>query len=333
MSPTASLFGGVTKIFEGLGEIVESIAKLALPPTPPAPPKKPADMTDRELRVALIAEAGDLLNDLGPITQASFGTSGAIDDLRWHHAISTTVDMHTRGLFLLAGDSYGIACVGQKMWASATSLGPIRHLAESLAQARWLLEGERATRRARALALTSEAIDSTAQFNEHLKKSDSYDLTVRVAKYMDGAVDKLREDLSAIRAEDGIPVVHLPSREDLFDKYAAEVGYLQFALLSTVGSHPGAQQSAIFYGDPGRGRVNYDFQGEAMEIERAYWVTMALRLFVEMCRLCAPVIGMVGWEPIVDRASARANELEPEVVRRWVERRRLSWEEIDAPTA
>jgi hypothetical protein len=73
-----------------------------------------------------------------------------------------------------------------------------------------------------------------------------------------------------------------------------------------------------------RGSKTYLRGGSRLRASGVDWVTMALRLFVEMCRLCAPVIGMVGWEPIVDRASARANELEPEVVRRWVERRRLS---------
>jgi hypothetical protein len=303
----------MTKVFLWLGSLV-----LPKPPEPKL--KQSAEMTNSELREALFGLAWPLTDNIGRIHQASFD-GRAVDDPRWHHALPTTVQMHVRGLITAASDSYGLACIGLQSWASAAALGPIRHLGETLVLVRWLLDGDEREQRARGYALTAAAIKSVDAMTRELGKLADSEQSQRIAAHKTTAIGRLRTDLAALRTEDGLEQQSVPQRKALFGKYLPDAGYLVFVLLSNAGSHPGAVQSTLFFADPGSASVVYDFVGPDLQIERAFWISQAIGLYIELCRLAGPVLGWENWGSIVDWAEARLHDLGPEVSGRWQERR------------
>lgn len=313
-SPLDRLLDGATRVFDELGSVVGRLV-----PTPP--PKPPGDLTDAELRSAVFRVGGRLLDDMGPVHQASFG-GRVTDDPRWHHALPTTVEMHVRILFTAATDSYGLALLGLRAHASASALGPIRHQAESLGILRWLLEpGEQTERRERAFAITRDSISLFQRIADGFEAAVHADADLRAAApRFRRSVSDMQAALAQIAAEDGLRNdVVLPTRRTLFDRYLG--GYLFFRALSVAGSHPGAAQATLFYGVPGVGVVDFDFKGG--DVERAFWLSEAIELELELCKLAAPICGWRDLE-VIQHGEASLRPLAEEATGRWTERRKRS---------
>jgi hypothetical protein len=296
-------------------DFLASLRKVFFPTPEPA---HPARMSDPQLLRAVVNVGAGLLDGLAPIHQASFHPR-PVDDPRWHHGMPTTVAMHIRGLYTTGNDSFCLAVLGLKANASAAALGPIRHLYETLAVARWLTEPGAAEQRERAFALTR---DSIAWLEKNYVSAlgalgDDPELEPLQQRMRSRRTAAMSEDLAAIAREDGLRNdVRLPNRRDLFTTYLDDAGgYLSFALLSTAGSHPGALQSTLFYGVPGVG-VDYDFKG--LHALRAYWLSGAGVVHLELCRLCGPICGWTNQETLLTSAESSLTPLAQEAQKRFL---------------
>src|SRR5579862_2539948 len=106
-------------------------------------------MSDEQLLTAIAGLARSLVDDLAPIHSRSFHPR-PYDDPRWHYRMPTTPAMHLRSLYTTGNDAFCLAFLGLRANASAAALGPIRHVYESLAVARWLSEVDTNEQRERA---------------------------------------------------------------------------------------------------------------------------------------------------------------------------------------
>lgn len=321
------IFDSMTKIFLFLGRQTEQLLGWKPPPSATDERKPPTDMTDKEIREALFRAAADLNDTIGRIHQASFP---ATDDPRWRYNVPTTVDMHVRAMFTHASDAFGVAIMALQNHASAAALAAIRHLAESLTRVRWLLEpSDTKQRRERAYAITQEAITWQFKMSRHVKEAataaDPPDLARKIAARADATQARLTE----LMKQDGLQAVKVPGRPKLFADYMPGIGYVLFALLSSVGSHPAAAQSALFYSEPSTGNAVYDLQ--ELNITRAYWIARAISLYTDLCKAAAPILGWKEWDKIITTAGTKHQHLSDEADRRYQQRLQASLQGVPRP--
>ncbi len=308
----------MTRIFDWLDRQIDQLV-----PRPPAPPPRaaPADMTDEQLHHAIHDVGGRLLNSLAPVLQRSFAGDGAKRDPRFPHPLPTTARAHALMMFTQAHDSYGLSLLGLREHASASALGPIRNIAETLALTRWLLESpDEQVRRARAYRLTRNAIGQYRDLTTTLERiAPQSPQTLQIAPRLAAAADRMTHSLTALAQQDGVTIATKPKKMSrLIEQYLPESGgYMLYALLSSAGVHPGAARAYLFYGRPGTGISDFDFKG--LYHVRAYWIAQSIGLHLDLCHLVAPVLGWQGWDAIADATQSQLQPLAEEAERRFSE--------------
>jgi hypothetical protein len=282
----------------------------------------PADMTDKQLQQDIHNVGGNLLNEHGPMIMSGFARYGtATTDPRFKHAMPTTVRGHLLNMTADANDSYGLALRGLNKHAHASALGAIRNVAEILGQASWLLEDlDDRVRQARAYRLTLNAINQYHLIAKTLRRvTKDSEQPSDLATQLDAAEERMRRSLTAITEQDGITIPDNPGKPSkLIERYLPEHGgYMLYALLSSAGVHPGAGRAYLFYGQPGTGVSDYDFQGK--HLVRGYWTAQNIKLYLALGHLAAPILDWHGWDAIANTAETNLRPLAEEAERRYME--------------
>jgi len=228
-------------------------------------------------------------------------------DRRIPIAMPTTVLADTMTMVVEANDSYALALLGLRDYATTSALGPIRNIAATYAYAMWLLESpDEKVRLARAYRLTMNAIDQLRQLGETLDRiAPQSEHTLQLGPRLRAAADQMSRRLREVAQEDDLSIAAKPKRSELMEKHLTDSGgYMLYSLLSNAGVHPGAGRATAFYGRPGTGRSDYDFKG--LYHVRAYWIGVSIRVHADLCDLAAPVLGWEEWATITMQTAAPA---------------------------
>lgn len=313
-----TIIATITKGLRWLDQQIEMIVGPARPASAPAP----ADLTDVQLHQAIHDVGATLLNRHGPLLQDSFARCGAtLSDPRFPTAMPIAVRSHVLMMIVQANDSYGLALLGLREHATASALGPIRNVAETCAYAKWLLENpDETVRLSRAYRLTMDAIDQLREQKRMLEKvASGSELTLLVAPKLGTAAERMTSRLTELAREDGVTIAAKPPRSELLEKYLPDSGgYMFYSLLSNAGVHPGAGRSQAFYGRPGKAVIDFDFKG--LHNIRAYWISVNIRLYLDLCNLVEPVLGSPEWKVLTGQIRTRLEPLTQEAQRRYLER-------------
>jgi hypothetical protein len=246
--------------------VIDTIAKVfgrwpdLLFGTPASPP--PCDMTDRQLQRDIHDVGGRLLNSLSPVIQQSFADGTAAADPRFPHPLPTTVPEHVLMMFTQANDSFGLSLRGLNAHATASALGSIRNLVETLALTRWLLEDpDDEVRRGRAYRLTMDGIDQYRDAAATLKRvapqaPNTLDIAARLAR----GTDKMEHNLVALAQQEGVSIATKPgSKSRLIEQYLpGSGGYMFYALLSSTTA---VDRDLVALGCGNTGRPPFDHHG------------------------------------------------------------------------
>lgn len=307
----------ITKGLLWLERQIETIAGPA-----PQPAAAPADLTDVQLHEAICDVGATLLNRHGRVLQGSFARDGApLSDPRFPAAMPVTIRSHVLMMIIQANDSYGLALLGLREHATASALGAIRNVAETYAYAKWLLESpDEKVRAGRAYRLTMTAIDQLREQKRMLERAaPRSELTVHVAPMLGTAAERMSSRLRELADEDGVTIAVKPRRSALLEKYLPESGgYMFYSLLSNAGVHPGAGRAQAFYGRPGKAVIDFDFKG--LHHVRAYWLSVNIRLYLDLCDLVEPVLGWPEWQTLTGQIRARLEPLAQEAQQRYLGR-------------
>lgn len=305
-------------ITRALGWLDKRIERIVGPPAPRV--LAPADMTDMQLHQAIHDVGGTLLNRHGRILQDSFARYGAtMGDPRFRAPMPTTVRGHVLTMIIQANDSYGLALLGLRQHATASALGPIRNVAEIYANAKWLLESpDEKVRLGRAYRLTMNAIDQFRELKRTLEKvAPQSELTLQTAPMLGASAERMCCRLTEMAQEDDVAIAARPNRSHLLEKHLpGSGGYLFYSLLSNTGVHPGAGGAQAFYGKPGTGIADYDFKG--LHHVRAYWMSVNIGLYLDLCDLVAPVLGWQEWAGLAEQTRAKLKPLAKEAEQRYL---------------
>lgn len=308
----------IVSISKALGWLDKRIEQIVSPPTPPVP--APADMTDVQLHHAIHDLGGMLLNRHGRILQDSFARYGAtMGDPRFPAPVPTTVRGHVLTMIIQANDSYGLALLGLRQHASASALGPIRNVAETYAYAKWLLESpDERVRLGRAYRLTMNAIDQHRELKRTLERiAPQSELTLQMAPMLGTAAERMSRRLTKVAREDGVAIAARPKRSDLLEKHLTDSGgYTFYSLLSNTGVHAGAGGAQAFYGKPGSAFADYDFKG--LHHVRAYWMSVDIRLYLDLGDLVAPVLSWQEWPGLAEQTRTALKPLMEEAEQRYL---------------
>ena len=303
-------------IVDGISRLLLFLERL-LTPQPAVRAKSPDGMNDEELREAAFKLAIALVDGLGVIVRASFEGPG-VSDPSWHRPWPTTVDTFIRSMFMTSLDAFGTAAVGLGMNASVASTGNIRAVAECHVLMRWVLDGESEDdQRGRVLAMTKTGIEQARGSLAHWERTATGSNDSAMIAYVKQALDATEVDLELLAQRSILKVPSRPDDLDLFDRYLPG-GYLRFALLSNVGTHPGPSPF-FFYGESDSGGIHWDYRG--LHAERAYWITQACHLQLENCDLAAPVCGWVNYEHLLTRIADDLGPIAAEAEKRFTARR------------
>lgn len=297
-----------------------------------APQGAPGDLTDVQLHHAIYDVGATLLNRHGPVLQDSFARYGAaLSDRRFPAAMPATIRSHVLMMIIQASDSYGLALLGLREHATASALGPIRNVAETYAYAKWLLESpDENIRLGRAYRLTMDAIDQLGEQKRMLEKvAPRSELTLQLAPMLGAGADRMSSRLRELAQEDGVTIAPKPRRSQLLEKHLPESGgYMFYSLLSNAGVHPGAGRAQAFYGRPGKAVIDFDFKG--LHHVRAYWMSVNIRLYLDLCDLVEPVLGWPEWKAVTGQTRAGLEPLAKEAQQRYLGR--IQEEMANAPT-
>jgi len=308
----------IARISEGLSWLDRQIEKIVNPTAPP--PLAPVDMTDEQLHSAIYNIGAVLLNDLGKVIQDSFARHGYdMNNRRFRHPITITVPGHVLTMSTDANDAYGLVITALNRHAHAAALGPIRFILESLAWLRWLLEDpDDKVRAARAYRLTMNAVENFRSVGKTVNRVTS---GAAEAKELDSrltaASDKMKSELLALADEDGVIIPPSPgSVSKLSEQYlSGHGGYLTYAVLNVAGAHAGPVHGYMFYGYPETGFADYDFKH--MFDRRAHWTAVAIRLYLDVCDLTAPVLDWPNWDATAASTRRQLQPLADEAERRY----------------
>ena len=291
-------------------------------PAQPGQIPAPADLTDVQMHQAIHDVGATLLNRHGPLLQDSFARYGVpLSDRPFPAPIPTTVRSHVLVMIIQAYDSYGLALLGLREHATSFALGPIRNVAETYAYAKWLLESpDPNVRLGRAYRLTMDAIDQFREQKRMLERiAPESELTRQVAPVLGTAAERMSRRLAELAREDGVTIAAKPRRSELLEKHLPDSGgYLFYSLLSNAGVHPGAGRSPAFYGRPGKAVIDFDFKG--LHHVRAYWMSVDIQIYLDLCDLVEPVLGWPEWKAFADLTRARLEPLAQEARLRYLGR-------------
>jgi hypothetical protein len=301
---------------------LERQVEMIVGPAQPTPVPVPADLTDMQLHQAIHDVGATLLNGHGPLLQDSFACDGAtLSDPRFPAALPIGVRSHLLMMIIQANDSYGLALLGLREHATASALGPIRNVAETYTYAKWLLESpDEKVRLSRAYRLTMDAIDQLGEQKRTLERvASGSEATLQVAPMLGAAAERMSSRLIELAQADGVTIAAKPRRSELLEKYLPDSGgYLFYSVLSNAGVHPGAGRSQAFYGRPGMAVIDFDFKG--LHDVRAYWMSVDIRLYLDLCDLVGPVLGGPEWKILTGQIRTRLEPLAQEAQRRYLGR-------------
>jgi hypothetical protein len=318
----------ISKAVAWLDRQIELIAGSAPQPAASAPP----GMTDVELHDAIHGIGAMLLNEHGRLLPEGFARYGAaMSDPRFPAAMPVTVRSHVLMMITQAHDSCGLALRGLRDRATASALGPIRNVAETYVSAKWLLENpDEKVRLGRAYRLTMDAVDQHRDQQRMLEKAaPRSELTLQVAPMSGTAAKRMRRRLTELAQEERVTIAHNPRRSELLEKHLPNSdGYLFYALLSNAGVHPGAGRAQAFYGTPGRAVIDFDVKG--LHDVRAYWTSVTIGLYLDLCDLAGPVLGWPGWDALTEQTQTGLAPLAQEAQHRYLGR--IQEEMANAPT-
>lgn len=305
----------INAVIRVLGWLDEQIGQF----TPRTRPQA-TEMTGEQLHHAIHDAGANLLSTLGPVLQQSFARYGtALSDRRFPYGMPTTVRGHVLTMVTEATDSYRLSLLGVRGYGTAAALGPIRAIAETFAQARWLLESPRdEVRNARAYHLTLNAVKQIREVSKTAMRAVPHGgQTPEIIQSLSAAQKRMRRSLTAIAREDGITIPGKPgSASKLIEDYLPDYGgYMLCALLSSAGVHPGPARGYLFCGQPGTGTADYDFKG--MNHAGAYWTAKSTSLLLGLCGLVAPVLGWQDWDTTAATIEGRLQPLAEEAERRF----------------
>lgn len=288
----------------------------------PSPALAPADMTDSQLHRAVQDVGATLLNKHGRLLRDGVARDGAtMDDPRFPAAMPTTVRSHALAMLVQANDSYGLALLGLRDHATASALGPVRNVAETYVYAKWLLESQdESVRAARACRLTMNAVEQLREQRRALEKAaPGSEFTLRAAPMLHAAAERMSARLAELARQDGVSIAAKPRRSELLRKYLPDSGgYLFYSLLPSAGVHPGAGRAQAFYGRPGSAVTDFDSTG--LHYVRAYWTSVNIRLYLDLCELTGPVLGWAEWDALVEQSRTRLQPLAQEARQRYLGR-------------
>lgn len=290
-------------------------------PQPKAAPAPPG-MTDAQLHHAIDGLGAALLSMHGRLLEDSFARHGAtMDDPRFPAAVPATVRSHVLLMIIQASDSCGLALLGLRDHATASVLGPIRNVAESYVYAKWLLEDpDEKGRLGRAYRLTMNAADQLREQQRALNKAaPRSELTQQVAPILGPGAKRMRRLLTGLAHDEGVTIAGKPRRSELLEKHLPDSdGYLFYALLSNVGAHPGAGRAQAFYGRPGSPVTEVNVTG--LHHVRAYWMSVSIRLYLDLCDLAGPVLGWPEWDALTEQTRTGLQPLAEEAQQRYLGR-------------
>lgn len=282
---------------------------------------EPAAMTDVQLRQAVYRVNHDLVDDtIGPWLMRSFD-GGPLNDPRLPRAIPTSPLMHVLLGFAAAHDAANLAAIGLQLHASAAALAPIRAVAETIVQLSWMLDtDDDLARLGRAYGLTQAGLDDERRMiDAHERSARRMNRTVAdwVPK-LATAEKRTRAIVADMAQEDGVVIAKLPSSAELFEQYLAdEGGYTFFSMLSTAGIHTNPSRPSMFYRvGPIATTIDFDFQG--MHAVRAYWMSIAVRLHINLARLVAPELGWPNWDSALGKLREQLVPLATEAEKRYM---------------
>ncbi len=189
----------------------------------------------------------------------------------------------------------------------------MRNVAETFVRLSWMLDtNDDRTRMGRAYGLTLAGLEEDRQMiAAHMRSAQRTNrATEDWIPKLDAAEKHSRAKLADMAREDGVTIEQHPLSADMFGQYLAdEGGYTFFSLLSATGVHASAMRPFMFYGlGKAAAKVDFDFQG--MHGVRAYWMSRAVRLHINLARLVAPELGWPNWDftlgKLQDRLAALA---------------------------
>lgn len=256
-----------------------------------------------------------LVDGLGPVVAASLAARG-IDDPTWLHPWPTTVETFVRSVFMTSLDSCATAAVVLHGNSSAAATEALRTVAESHVVLRWVLEPiADDEQRSRVLAITGAAVNDCKSALTHWERHTADRGHLQQIAHMRESLRTAQLDLALLAKRNNLVMPNCPSRTALMDRYFPGT-YAMFVMLASMNAQPG--YPIVFYGNPA-GAFNWDYTG--LDIERAYWLSLAGRLQLETCRLVAEVCHWSGHEPLLDRTEAGLQPIEAETARRFEARR------------
>jgi hypothetical protein len=279
-------------------------------------------MTDVQLREAVFKVNHDLVDDnVGPWLMHSLNDGQPVNDPRLPRPMPTSPRMHALLGFASAHDSANLAAIGLQLHASAAALAPLRNVAETFVRLSWMLDtNDDQIRKGRAYALTQASLDE-----EHKMVAAHQRSAQRMHRTVEDWVPKLaaaealsREALSEMARQDRVTIEVPPPPADMFGQYLGdEGGYTFFSLLSATGVHASALRPFLFYGVGGGGRmIDFDFQG--MHGARAYWMSIAVRLHINLALLVAPELSWPNSELALGKLLDRITPLTGEAEKRYM---------------
>jgi hypothetical protein len=296
------------------------IEQIAGPAPQPAEASAPPEMTDVQLHRAIDGIGATLLNRHGRFLEDSFARYGAaMSDPRLPAALPVTAASHVLVMITQAYDACGLALLGLRGHATASALGPIRNVAETYAYAKWLLETpDEKVRLGRAYRLTMDAVDQLRDQQRMLEKAaPRSELALQAVPMSGTAAKRMRRRLTELAQEDGVTIADKPRRSELLAKHLTDSGgYLFYALLPNAGVHPGAGRAQAFYGRPGKAVIDFDVTGPPHV--RAYWMSVDIRLYLDLCDLARPVLGLPEWDALTEQTRTALEPLAQEAQHRYL---------------
>jgi hypothetical protein len=279
----------------------------------------PSEMSDKCLQQTIHDVGGRLLNSLAPLVQHTFADDAHSESVPFVKSMPTSVRGHVLMLFMQAYDSFGLVLRSLNYQAHAAALGPIRSVAETLAFEKWLLESDNAgVRLARSYRLILDAADQLDIQRRALERV-AVDSPERrnLSSILFDTEQELRQVATDLATRNGVEIAKphgSPSK--LMERFLSEYGgYLLYSLLSSAGVHSGVMRNKFFYGKPDTGILDFDFKG--MFIARAYWIGVAIDLYLDLCDLVAETLGWHNWHGLSKEAHSQLEPLYKEATKRF----------------
>lgn len=273
-----------------------------------------SDDRARHLLEQLARASAELLGQTAPTQVMS---SGSVDDL-WQVPLPLRWELQVRYLWHSAADSFDIVAAILQKRASSSALAQVRLLLEHLCVMRWLVESTDARQHRAYLLARQEILDASEMWR---RVERTHILTGNDAAVVKRAITNLKDwkfELKSMAKEVGLDLsIPVPTTVELFDQYGLD--YMDYKLLSDIGSHVGLAFVSTMFNDRRTQSINLDLGGAVAF--RAYQLSKAYLSF-------ASIVELVGstergpLEAIVRQHYAATKPLLATAEALWIERSR-----------